>query len=50
ALGLLIYMMLGSYPGIAFAVSVLGCHTANLGEGHWNSIVCVYKYLQGTTD
>ncbi|EKD00935.1 hypothetical protein A1Q2_04808 [Trichosporon asahii var. asahii CBS 8904] len=48
ALGQLMYLMLGTRPDIAFAVGLLSRFASDPSEEHWNAMVHVYRYLQGT--
>ncbi|KAJ3531725.1 hypothetical protein NM688_g7534 [Phlebia brevispora] len=50
ALRSLMYAMLATRPDLAHSVGVLSQHAATPGEVHWNALMCVYRYLRGTTD
>ncbi len=49
-LGSLMYTMLGTQPNIAHAVGVLSQHLTTPGKVHWEALMHVYHYLQGTAD
>ncbi len=49
AIGKLMYAMLGTCPDIAFAVMTLSHYMDELRTTHWHAILCVFKYLKGTT-
>jgi Reverse transcriptase (RNA-dependent DNA polymerase) len=46
--GSLMYVMVGTRPDIAFAVSCLSKYMENPGEQHWAAAKRVLRYLQGT--
>src|SRR5260370_42065800 len=50
AVGSLMYLAIGSYPDIAFAVGLLSWFNSCPAKVHWNAIQCVFKYLKGTVD
>jgi hypothetical protein len=50
AVGSLMYLMMGTRPDIAFAVSSLSRHMANPTSQHLNAAMRVFRYLQGTKD
>jgi hypothetical protein len=50
AIGSLMYLMLGTRPDIAFAVSCLSRFMANPTEQHCTAIKHLFRYLQGTRD
>jgi hypothetical protein len=48
ALGLLMYLAVGTRPDIAFAVSTLAQFADNPGWVHWEGVKRIYRYLLGT--
>ena len=48
AIGNLMYLMLGTRPDLAFAISTLSRFHLNPNETHWNYLKRVFRYLQGT--
>ena len=48
AIGSLMYVMNGTRPDIAYAVSKLSRYTSNPGPNHWKEIVRVLRYLKYT--
>ena len=49
-IGSLLYLMLGTRPDIAFAVTKLAQHSANPSQDHLNKALYICRYLQGTRD
>lgn len=49
-IGSLLYLMLGTRPDIAFAVTKLAQHSANPSEEHLSRALYICRYLQGTRD
>ena len=49
-IGSLLYIMLGTRPDIAFAVTKLSQHAANPTEDHLNRAFYICRYLLGTAD
>ena len=49
-IGSLLYLMLGTRPDIAFAVTKMVQFAANPSEEHYNKALYICKYLAGTTD
>ncbi len=49
-IGSLLYIMLGTRPDIAFAVTHLSRHAANPTEEHLNKALYICRYLKGTKD
>jgi hypothetical protein len=49
-IGLLLYLMLGTRPDIAFAVMKMAQFAANLSEEHLTKALYICKYLAGMTD
>ena len=47
-IGSLLYIMLGTRPDIAFAVTKLAQYSANPSEDHLNRALYICRYLQGT--
>lgn len=47
-IGSLLYLMLGSRPDIAFAITKLAQHSANPSQDHLNKALYICRYLQGT--
>ncbi|XP_071725574.1 secreted RxLR effector protein 161-like [Rutidosis leptorrhynchoides] len=50
AIGSLMYAMISTRPGIAFAVGKLSRYTSNPSSVHWQALNRVFKYLKGTMD
>jgi hypothetical protein len=50
AIGSLQYLVQGTRPDIAFAVSKLGQYSSNPEMKHWNALKHVLRYLQSTAD
>jgi hypothetical protein len=48
ALGSLMYLVIGSRPDIAFAVSTMAQFANNPGWAHWEGVKRIYRYLLGT--
>jgi len=48
-IGSLLYLMLGTRPNIAFAVTHLSCHAANPSQDHLNKVLYICRYLIGTS-
>lgn len=46
--GSLLYLMLGSRPDIAYAVTQMAKHAANPSQEHLNHAMHIFKYLRGT--
>jgi len=46
-IGSLLYLMLGTRPNIAFAVTHLSCHAANPSQDHLNKALYICRYLIG---
>jgi Reverse transcriptase (RNA-dependent DNA polymerase) len=49
-IGSLLYIMLGTHPDIAFAVTKLSQHAANPSEDHLSRVLYICRYLLGTLD
>ncbi|GJE98550.1 hypothetical protein PsYK624_147820 [Phanerochaete sordida] len=49
-IGSLMYLMLGTRPDIAFAVTKLAQHSANPSEDHVSKALYICRYLQGTRE
>src|ERR1700761_9330392 len=49
-IGSLLYIMLGTRPDIAFAVTKLSQHAANPTEDHLNRALYICRYLMGSAD
>jgi transposase InsO family protein len=49
AIGSLMYAMLGTRPDIAYAVGALSRYNSNPGQGHWQAVKRIFRYLKGTT-
>jgi hypothetical protein len=47
-IGLLLYIMLGTHPDIAFAVTKLAQYTANPSQTHYDKAIHICHYLLGT--
>ncbi|KAK4695272.1 putative transposase, partial [Phenoliferia sp. Uapishka_3] len=48
AIGALLWLSLSTRPDIAFAVSVVGRHSASPGVAHWTAVKRIFRYLAGT--
>ncbi|GAA5888253.1 hypothetical protein JCM3774_003595 [Rhodotorula dairenensis] len=48
AVGSLMYAMLGTRPGLCYAVGVLGRHVARPDKSHWAAVIRVLAYIKGT--
>jgi len=48
-IGSLLYLMLGTRPDIAFAVTHLSCHATNPSQDHLNKALYICRYLIGTS-
>ena len=48
-IGSLLYLMLGTRPDIAFAVTHLSCHSVNPSQDHLNKALYICHYLIGTS-
>ncbi|KAK4699290.1 hypothetical protein P7C70_g6971, partial [Phenoliferia sp. Uapishka_3] len=48
AIGALLCLSLSTHPDIAFAVSVVGRHSASPGVAHWTAVKRIFRYLAGT--
>ena len=48
AVGSLMYVMIGTRPDIAFAVSAVSQHSSNPGPPHWTAVRRIFRYLAGT--
>ncbi|KAK4700455.1 hypothetical protein P7C70_g5791, partial [Phenoliferia sp. Uapishka_3] len=48
AIGALLWLSLSTRPDIAFAVSVVGRHSAAPGVAHWTTVKRIFCYLAGT--
>ena len=48
-IGSLLYLMLGTRPDIAFAVTHLSCHAVNPSQDHLNKVLYICRYLIGTS-
>ena len=46
-IGSLLYLMLGTRPNIAFAVTHLSCHSANPSQDHLSKVLYICCYLIG---
>ncbi|GKB24317.1 retrotransposon protein, putative, ty1-copia subclass [Tanacetum coccineum] len=46
----LMYLMVCTRPGIAYAVSVVSRYLANTGKNHWEAVKWILKYLRGTAN
>jgi len=49
-IGFLLYLMLGTHPDIAFAVTKMSQFTANPSEEHLSKALYICRYLVGTAD
>ena len=48
AIGSIMYLMIGTRPDIAFAVSKLSQHSENPTVNHWNAVKRLLRYINGT--
>jgi hypothetical protein len=48
AVGSLMYAMLCTWPGLAYPISVVSQHMANLSIEHKIAVKRIFRYLQGT--
>jgi reverse transcriptase-like protein len=48
AIGALMYLMIATWPDLAYVVGMLGCHTTTPREEHLRALNRVFRYLQGT--
>ena len=48
AIGLLMYVAIGTRPDISFAVQHLSQFMSNPGPAHWTAVKRVFQYLNGT--
>ena len=48
AIGSLLYIMIGTRPDIAFAVTLLSSHSANPSQDHYDRTLYIMRYLIGT--
>jgi replication initiation and membrane attachment protein DnaB len=46
--GSLMYAMLWTQPDLAYPISVMSQHMANLSLEHWIAVKPIFRYLQGT--
>ena len=50
AVGSLMFVMLGTRPDIAYAVSVVSRYGSNPNEAHWKAVKRILRYLRQTVD
>lgn len=50
AVGSLMYIMLGTRPDLAFAISVVSRYGSNPTEEHWKAVKRIFRYLKGTSN
>src|SRR3979490_857368 len=50
AIGVLMYLAIGTCLDIAYAVGKLAQFNINLGCGHWQVVKHIFHYLKGTMD
>jgi len=50
AVGSLMYLMVGTRPDLAFAVSKLSCFVSGYGKEHWEAVKRVLRYVKGSVD
>ena len=50
AVGLIMYVAMGTCPDMAFAIQHLSQYTLNPGQAHWTAAKQVVKYLYATCD
>ena len=48
AIGTLMYLLQGTRPHLAFAISTLSKYNKNHTKTHWDAVKKVFRYLQGT--
>ncbi len=46
--GSLMYAMLCTWPNLAYPISMVSQHMANLNIEHWIIVKCIFRYLQST--
>jgi hypothetical protein len=49
-IGALMYLMLGTRPELAFAISIVSRHAANPTDSHVSAVKRILRYLKGTLD
>ncbi|XP_048605485.1 secreted RxLR effector protein 161-like [Brassica napus] len=50
AVGSLLYSMVGSRPGLCFAVGLISRYMSKPGKKHWEAVKWVMRYLKGALD
>ncbi len=50
AVGSLMYLMLGTRPDLAFAVSQVSRYSANPTDAHWTAVQKIFRYIKHTKD
>ena len=50
AVGCLLWLAMGTRPDICYAVSQVAKFNDNPGPEHWNTVLRIFKYLQGSID
>jgi hypothetical protein len=48
AVGILLYIALGSRPDIAYAATTLGCYSSNPDQRQWTAVNHLFRYLKAT--
>ena len=48
AIGCLMFLMVGTRPDLAYAISKLSQHCSDPRESHWTAVKRVFRYLQQT--
>ena len=50
AVGILMYAMMCTCPGICYAVCLISRFQSNPGQKHWMAVKRILRYLKGTSD
>ena len=50
AVGVLMYMMLGTHPDVSYAVTMVSKFLSNPGMAHWDAVKQIYHYLLSLKD
>jgi len=49
-IGVLLYLVISTWPDILFTVAMLRCFISNPGVKHWNVVKHLLRHLQGTKE
>jgi len=44
------YVSLGTWPDITYAIQSVSCFSKNPGQAHWEAVKRIFRYLKGTKD